>query len=55
MKVSLVALVIGCALAGSALALTDSPPSTPPRLAVTDSPPSTPPRFAVMDSPAQPI
>ena len=51
MKASLIALVAGCAVAGSAFALTDSPPSSPPRATVMDSPPSSPPRAAVMDSP----
>ena len=53
MKVSLVALVAGCAFASSAFAMSDapkagatmdSPPSLPPRAAVMDSPPSLPPR-----------
>jgi len=50
MKVSLVALVAGCALAGSAFALTDSIPTTPPRASVLDSIPTTPPRASVLDS-----
>ena len=51
MKVSVIALVAGCAVASSAFALTDSPPSNPPHVAVMDSPPSNPPHAAVMDSP----
>ena len=51
MKPSLIALIAGCAVASSAFAMTDSPPSSPPRLAVMDSPPSSPPRLAMMDSP----
>ena len=50
-KVSLVALVAGCAVASSAFALTDSPPTYPPHVAVMDSPPTYPPHVAVMDSP----
>jgi hypothetical protein len=42
MKVSLIALVAGCAVASSAFALTDSIPTTPPR--AFDSIPTTPPR-----------
>ena len=42
MKVSLIALVAGCAVASSAFALTDSIPTTPPR--TFDSIPTTPPR-----------
>jgi hypothetical protein len=55
MKVSLIALVAGCAVASSAFALTDSPPVSPPHAAamVMDSPPVSPPHAAamVMDSP----
>jgi hypothetical protein len=51
MKVSLIALVAGCAVASSAFALTDSPPSQPPHATVMDSPPSQPPHATVMDSP----
>jgi hypothetical protein len=60
MKISLVALVAGCAFASSAFSMSDSPkggttmdspPSLPPRAAVLDSPPSLPPRAAVLDSP----
>ena len=43
MKVSLVALVAGCVLAGSALAM-DTPPTSPPRAAM-DTPPTSPPRL----------
>jgi hypothetical protein len=45
MKISLVALIAGCAIASSALAALDSPPSNPPNLAALDSPPSNPPNF----------
>ena len=51
MKVSLIALVAGCAVAGSSFAMVDSPPANPPRTAVMDSPPANPPRTAVTDSP----
>ena len=51
MKVSLVALVAGCAVASSAFATMDSPQTTPPHAAVMDSPQTTPPHFMVMDSP----
>ena len=50
MKISLVALVAGCAVASSAFAFTDSVPSTPPRASLTDSVPSTPPRASLTDS-----
>jgi hypothetical protein len=43
MKISLIALVAGCAVASSAFALTDSVPSTPPHASLLDSVPSTPP------------
>jgi hypothetical protein len=46
MKLSLVALVAGCAVASSAFALTDSPPTNPPHAAVMDSPPTNPPHRA---------
>ena len=46
MKISLIALVAGCAVASSAFALTDSVPSTPPHAALMDSVPSTPPHAA---------
>jgi len=42
MKISLIALVAGCAVASSAFALTDSPPANPPHMAVMDSPPANP-------------
>ncbi len=51
MKRNLFALIAGCTLAASAIAMTDSPPSQPPRFAAPDSPPSQPPRVAVPDSP----
>jgi hypothetical protein len=51
MKLSLVALVAGCAVASSAFAVMDSPPTLPPGAAVMDSPPTLPPGAAVLDSP----
>jgi len=55
MKVSLVALVAGCALASSAFALTDSIPTQPPSARVLDSIPTQPPSARVLDSiPTQP-
>jgi hypothetical protein len=51
MKFSLVALVAGCALAGSAFAALDNPPSAPPNLAALDNPPSAPPNLASLDNP----
>jgi hypothetical protein len=46
MKVSLVALVAGCAVASSAFAAFDLPPVVPPRAAF-DLPPVVPPRSAL--------
>ena len=46
MKVSLVALIAGCAIASSAFASFDNPPMTPPHLAQMDNPPMTPPHGA---------
>ena len=43
MKVSLIALVAGCAVAASALA--DSIPATPPHVILADSIPATPPHL----------
>ena len=55
MKVSLIALITGCAVASSAFALTDSMPTQPPRTTVLDSMPTQPPRATVLDSmPTQP-
>jgi len=54
MKVSLVALIAGCAIASSAFGLFDNPPMTPPRLALLDNPPMTPPRLALPDNPPMP-
>jgi len=51
MKVSLVVLVAGCAIASSAFASMDSPPGNPPHAVVMDSPPGNPPHAVVMDSP----
>ena len=45
MKISLIALVAGCAVASSAFALTDSSPNLPPRARVLDSSPNLPPRL----------
>jgi hypothetical protein len=43
MKISLVALVAGCAVASSAFAWMDTPPANPPHAAVLDTPPANPP------------
>jgi len=43
MKLSLIALIAGCAVAGSAFALTDTPPTNPPHAVVMDTPPTNPP------------
>ena len=43
MKTSLVALFAGCAVASSAFAVMDTPPSSPPHAVVMDTPPSSPP------------
>jgi len=51
MKVSLVALIAGCAIASSAFASFDNPPMTPPHLAQMDNPPMTPPHLAQLDNP----
>jgi hypothetical protein len=59
MKISLIALAAGCAVASSAFAMTnspraavfDTPPTLPPRAAVLDTPPTLPPRAAVLDTP----
>ncbi len=51
MKIRLVALVAGCAIAGSAFAGFDNPPSNPPNLAGFDNPPSNPPNLAGFDNP----
>jgi hypothetical protein len=64
MKVSLIALVAGCAVAGSAFAATspvsanrasaqvlDSPHTNPPHASVLDSPHTNPPHASVLDSP----
>ena len=50
MKISLIALLAGCAVASSAFALTDSVPTMPPRARVMDSVPTMPPRARVLDS-----
>jgi len=51
MKVSLIALVAGCAVASSAFAAFDIPPTMPPHAAVFDIPPTMPPHAAVFDIP----
>jgi hypothetical protein len=51
MKISLVALVAGCAVASSAFAVMDTPPASPPHAAVMDTPPASPPHAVVMDTP----
>jgi len=51
MKISLIALFASCALASSAFAALDNPPSTPPNVAALDNPPSTPPNVAALDNP----
>jgi hypothetical protein len=43
MKISLVALVAGCAVASSAFAFTDAVPTTPPHAFLQDAVPTTPP------------
>ena len=45
MKVSLIALVAGCAVASSAFALADSLPTLPPHVLLTDSLPTLPPHL----------
>ncbi len=44
MKLSLIALIAGCAVASSAFALTDTPHTNPPRAIVLDTPHTNPPR-----------
>jgi hypothetical protein len=51
MKVSLFALVAGCAVASSAFAAFDLPPTLPPHAAVLDLPPTLPPHAAMLDLP----
>ncbi|HZE44408.1 MAG TPA: hypothetical protein VE058_11520 [Steroidobacteraceae bacterium] len=46
MKVSLVALVAGCAVASSAFGAFDMPPLNPPHASVLDMPPLNPPHAA---------
>ncbi len=50
MKISLVALVAGCALAGAAVAF-DNPPTNPPDRLAFDNPPTNPPDRAAYDNP----
>jgi hypothetical protein len=52
MKVSLVALVAGCAVASSAFAAFDMPSVMPPHAAVLDMPPVMPPHASVLDMPS---
>ena len=47
MKLSLVALIAGCAVASPVFALTDTPPTNPPRATVMDTPPTNPPGASV--------
>lgn len=51
MKVSLIALVAGCAVAGSAFATFDLPQTVPPHLATLDLPQTVPPHLAMLDLP----
>jgi hypothetical protein len=51
MKVSLVALVAGCAVASSAFGGVDMPPIVPPHARVLDMPPIVPPHARVLDMP----
>jgi hypothetical protein len=51
MKVSLIALVAGCAVASSAFAASDLPPVNPPHAAAFDLPPVNPPHAAAFDLP----
>jgi hypothetical protein len=51
MKLSLVALVAGCAISSYAVAALDIPPVTPPHVASLDIPPVTPPHVASLDIP----
>jgi hypothetical protein len=51
MKVSLIALVAGCAVASSAFAAFDLPPVVPPHQTVFDLPPVVPPHQTVFDLP----
>jgi hypothetical protein len=46
MKLSLVALIVGCAVASPVFALMDTPPTLPPHAAVMDTPPTLPPHQA---------
>jgi hypothetical protein len=51
MKISLVALVAGCAIAASALVAFDNPPTNPPNVVAFDNPPTNPPNIATFDNP----
>jgi hypothetical protein len=51
MKFSLVALIAGCAIAGSAFAAFENPPITPPHVAQFENPPITPPHTVVFENP----
>ena len=46
MRVSLVALIVGCAVASPVFALMDTPPTNPPHASVMDTPPTNPPHQA---------
>ena len=50
MKISLVALVAGCAVASSAFAFTDAVPTTPPHAFLRDAVPTTPPHAFLQDA-----
>jgi xanthosine utilization system XapX-like protein len=43
MKLSLIALVAGCAVASSAFAMMDTPSTNPPHVAMMDTPSTNPP------------
>ena len=45
MKVSLIALVVGCAVANSAFVLADAIPTTPPQVVLADAIATTPPHL----------
>jgi hypothetical protein len=51
MKVSLIALVAGCAVASSAFAAMDIPPILPPHASALDIPPILPPHASALDIP----
>ena len=51
MKASLFALVAGCAVASSAFATMEIPPTNPPHFKAMEIPPTNPPHVAVMEIP----